>query len=119
MVTFQQVAHAIQGVAPSDVKGWAAIIVPSVITLGGWVWAGNRLVKTVDTYSTKQDAHEALDNTRFEGMRGSIERHANQVQAKMDEVMDKWENQRVDYATLQTEVKARLPERRHGERADD
>lgn len=116
MLTLQQVVQALQNVAPIDVKGWAAIVVPSVITLGGWVWAGNRLVKTVDTYATKQDAHETLDNTRFEGMRGSIERHANQVQAKMDEVMDKWENQRVDYATLQTEVKARLPERRTLER---
>lgn len=108
-----QVLPAVAGV---DVKGWASILVPSAITLGGWAWAGNRLVKSVDSYGSKQDAHEILDNTRFENQRKSFETHANLVQAKMGEAVEKFEDVRVDFAALKASLEARMPERRDVQR---
>ena len=98
--------------ASGEMRAWASDMLPTAVTVAGWVWAGKRIVKTVDRFGARQDDHEALDNTRFENVRRSIETHGNAVQGKFDEVMAKWEDQRVDYATLQAEIRARLPEAR-------
>lgn len=99
-----------------NVKSWAAVLVPSAVSLGGWIWAGNRLVKTVDRFEKKQDDHEALDNVRFENIRVSNERHANLVQAKIDEGMESFDKVRIDFAGLKSSLEARMPERRNEQR---
>lgn len=94
------------------VKTWG----PTTVNAGGWLVAARVVAKQVASFGTRQDAHEGLNNIRFENVRMSAEVHGQQVQLKMDEAMGEFHKAMESFAGLKASVEARLPERRDGQR---